>query len=60
MEANAPPSYTTSMTVGDIAFTVEVEFSTSAREKAYDKVKRLILEDVHNDPRKVSKDTIAN
>lgn len=60
MEANAPPNYTTDMVVGDIHFSVEIEFSTSAKETAYSKIKRLILEDVEFDRHKVSVDTIAN
>lgn len=60
MDASAPPCYTADMTIGDTQFTVEVAFSTSAKETPYNKIKRLILEDVHFASHQVSKDTIGN
>ena len=60
MDENAPTKNSTVMTIGDTVFIVDIEFSSSARETPYEKIKRLILEDVEFSRHKVSKDTIAN
>ena len=40
-----PPVLTVEKTIGDTTYIVEYEVSQNARESAYDKVKKLILND---------------